>query len=311
MRTSSRSTTGLSRKSLGCSTRDVARRAARGDRDVLEASAIACHPVVREIIAKGARFTAVDGSKRKYAWLGASRRSVTTRGRHGPARRPTAGTIYRVDECSPALRAQREPGLLHEISSIARPRAIAVPGTFAKTSALRHHADRAAFGEAALAHWAHVFTARLATARATSFPLPAARPQTAANESTGGHAGVVGANLSGMPSITSSRFPWRTAARRVLDPRATALCAAGHAAAQTRARARRQRLGRARGSRGVEHSAEEFGSFVAEVPPPLAIGTVSSPTAGRSRASSARVTRSKRARHLRVRGWRRYVMEGR
>ena len=249
-----------------------------GIRPFFDALSDRMNPVVRDIIAQGAHFTAEDAFEAQYRLRRLAQECAAAWKQMDMLVVPTAGTIYRIDEVlAEPLALNTNLGYYTNFVNLLDLAAIAVP------AALREDGlpfgitlIAPAFGEAALAYWgARFHRAAAQSLGATAFPLPDARPQTAANNDGDVTLAVVGAHLSGMP--LNHQLTSRGA--RLLEACSTA--ARYRLFALSGTQPPKPGLARAANGSGVAVDVElwsvpleTFGAFVAGVPPPLAIGTV-------------------------------------
>ena len=284
-------------------------------RPFFEASRDRVHPVVREIIAKGARFTAVDAFEAQYHLRRLARICDDTWKRIDMLLVPTAGTIYRVDEVlAKPFALNANLGYYTNFVNLLDLTAIAVPGAFREDGRpFGITLIAPAFGEAALAQWgARFHRAAAQQLGATPFPLPAARAQAAASAETGVTLAVVGAHLSGMP--LNHQLTSRGA--RLLEACSTAARYRLYALKGTQPP--KPGLARAANGSGISVEVElwsvpfeTFGSFVAEVPAPLAIGTVVLADGREVKGFVCEGYALEGARDISAfGGWRRFVTEG-
>lgn len=102
------------------------------------------HPVVREIIAGGARFSAVDAFEAQYQLQRLAKACVEEWKRMDMLVVPTAGTIYRVDHVLAEPLKLNPPGLLHELrQSAGSRRDCRSRGIPRRRPAVRAHVHRA------------------------------------------------------------------------------------------------------------------------------------------------------------------------
>jgi len=236
------------------------------------------HPVVRDIIGKGARFSALDAFEGQYRLRCLARTCAETWKSVDLLVVPTAGALYRIEEVlAEPYALNTNLGHYTNFVNLLDLAAIAVPGAL-RDDGLPFGITliAPAFDEAVLLQWGARFHRSVAgRLGATSFPLPEARPSLVRSADSGVTLAVVGAHLSGMPlnhelTARGARLLERcsTAARyRLYELRDTRPAKPG--------------LARAADGSGVAVDVElwnvpveGFGSFVAQVPPPLAIGTV-------------------------------------
>ena len=239
----------------------------------------AIDPVVRGVIEGGARFSAVDAFKAQYRLQQLRRACDAQWTRMDMLVVPTAGAIYRIDQiAADPIRLNSHLGYYTNFANLLDLAAIAVPAQF-REDGLPFGVTFVAqsFEDAMLAHWGARFHQAAATQLgATGFALPPPVGQTAgAEDASCVKLAVVGAHLTGMP--LNHQLTSRGA--RLLEATETAPEYRLYALADTVP----PKPGLARAADGGGRSIavevwsmpiEGFGAFVAEVPPPLAIGTV-------------------------------------
>jgi allophanate hydrolase len=238
--------------------------------DFLRRSAAAIHPVVRAIIAAGTGVTGVQAFRGQYELQVLARQAAALWSATDVLVLPTAPTIYRVSELlAEPVALNSNLGLYTNFVNLLDMSAVAVPAG--------HRANHTGFGITFIAP-AFMDRALLALAQryldsGAGFQVP---PLDLTAHATGVQVAVVGAHLSGMP------LHWQ------LSSRAARLIAATHTAPSYRLYAMAGstppkpaliHTGAAGGGSAIavevyELELEAFGSFVAEVPPPLAIGSV-------------------------------------
>ncbi len=113
-------------------------------KEFYERSAREMHPVVRQIISGGARFSAVETFEAQYRLQSLARRAAAEWSNLDMLLLPTAGTIYRIEEVlAESDPAQHEPRLLHQFrepaGSLRARRPGGLPGRWAP---LRPHLHR-------------------------------------------------------------------------------------------------------------------------------------------------------------------------
>jgi allophanate hydrolase len=255
----------------------VAERYAAVGRFVSEHPA-AVNAVVRDIIAGAQRWTAADAFTATYRLREFARRCEGQWSQMDVLAVPTAGTHYTLDQIAAApLERNRHLGHYTNFVNLLDLCAIAVPGPFRSdglpagiTLIAPAHRDGWLAGIGAQFH-----RASRVPLGATAFELPAA--DAAARPGPSGEVvlAVVGAHLSGLPlnrELTARRA-------RLLETTRTAAHYSLYALPGTEPP--RPGLLRVADGRGTEIEVElwavpvdAFGSFVAAVPPPLAIGTL-------------------------------------
>jgi allophanate hydrolase len=233
---------------------------------LLKSNPAAIHPVVRGIVENGAKLTAVDAFEGAYALKTFERAAEAMWARIDVLLLPTTPTIYRTN----AVRA--DPVALNSVLgrytnfvNLLDMSAIALPAGF--------RADNTGFGVTLIAPaWAEPTLLALAASYEESFPMSESPPLDLSPRPHSVQLAVVGAHLHGMPlhhqlETRSARFvrkaktapTYKLYAMQTTPPKPALIHAEGGAAIEVEI---------------YELSVEAFGSFVAEVPAPLAIGTV-------------------------------------
>ena len=243
-----------------------------------DASAAAMHPVTREIIGAGARYSALDAFEAQYRLQALAKASAEAWAHMDVLAVPTTGTIYTLDEvAAEPLKLNSNLGHYTNFVNLFDLVAIAAPGGFREDGLPAGITLIApALEDITLAQLAARFQRAAASKLgATPFALPDYPAESAPLDDRQVLIAVVGAHLSGMPL------------NRELTSRGARLIEACTSAAQYRlyalpeTRPPKPGLERVENSSGVAIDMElwsvptdAFGSFVAAVPPPLAIGTV-------------------------------------
>jgi allophanate hydrolase len=238
--------------------------------DFLRTSAVAVHPVVRAIIAAGAGVTGVQAFRGQYELHALDRQAAALWSAVDVLVLPTTPTIYRVSEllAEPVV-LNSNLGLYTNFVNLLDMSAVAVPAGY--------RANHTGFG---ITFIAPAFMDRRLLALAQryldsgdGFKVP---PLDLTARASGVQVAVVGAHLSGMPlhwqlssraarlvSATHTAPSYRLYAMAGTTPPKPALIHSGAAGS-----------GSAIAVEVYELELAAFGSFVAEVPPPLAIGSV-------------------------------------
>ncbi len=279
-----------------------------------ETCADALHPVTREVIEGGARFSAVEAFEAQYR-LQALKRLCEAQWQHMDMLVvPTAPTVYTVDEiAADPLRLNANLGHYTNFVNLLDLAAIAIPAGFRE--------DRLPTGitliapaldDLTLAHWGSRFH-RAAVTRlgATRFLFPGADDAAVMPDDSGITLAVVGAHLSGMPL----NYQLTSRGARLLEACATAPQYSLYALADTAPR--KPGLARALNGSGTAIEVElwsvpvaSFGSLVADVPPPLAIGTVTLADGRQVKGFVCETYALARARDISsYGGWRRFVAQ--
>ncbi len=265
----------------------------------------AIHPVVRSILQAGAMVSAVDAFAGFHALKGFERAAQTLWGQIDALLLPTAPRTYRIAEVlAEPFGLNANLGLYTNFVNLLDMAAISVPAGFGDHGA--------GFGVSFIGPaWSEArlldLSARFAAAQSYHRPpldrsSPAPRIRLA----------VAGAHLAGMP------LHWQLTSReaRFVGARRTAPCYRLYVAADTNP-PKPALIHSAEGGAAIELEIYEmgpaaFGAFVAEVPPPLAIGTVAleDGTAVMGFVGEARAAvGAEEITHLG--GWRRYIDERR
>ena len=235
---------------------------------LLKANPTAINPVVRAILQSGAGVSGVDTFRGLYALQDFARRAEALWDAAEVLLLPTAPTIYRIDELkAEPVALNSNLGLYTNFVNLLDMSAVAVPAGW--------RANSTGFGVTLVGPaWADRALLTLAGRYEAAGPLPEAPPiDLGAREDTVRMA-VVGAHLHGMP------LHWQLTSRdaRLADSTTTAPAYCLYAMAETvppkPALVHVGAGGAAIAVEVYEVPTAAFGSFVAEVPPPLAIGSV-------------------------------------
>ncbi len=245
----------------------VAERAAVVE-DLLAERASAIHPVVRSIVQAGKGITAVEAFRGFHALKDCARRAELIWESVDVLALPTTPTIYRVaDVLAEPIQLNSHLGRYTNFVNLLDLSAIAIPAGFRRNAT--------GFGVSLIARaWADLELLELARRLELTQPLPAAPPLDTAPRAPAVKLAVVGAHLSDMP------LHWQLAARGARLAQRTRTAAVYRLYAmrgQTPPKPALVHVGAGGGAIEVEVYDLElaaFGSFVAEVPAPLAIGTV-------------------------------------
>ena len=236
---------------------------------LLDSDPDAIHPVVREIVAAGKAATAVDAYNGYYRLKVFQRDAEALWDEVDLLLLPTTATTYRVREVEAAPVALNALlGLYTNFVNLLDMSAVAVPAGFRDNGT--------GFGVTLLGPaWADGSLLDLARTYQEFAPMPATPPLDSGDRAETVKLAVVGAHLEGMPlhwQLTSrdARFVQKTMTAPVYQlyamagstPPKPALIHAGAGS------------GAAIEVEVYELDVAAFGSFVVEVPPPLAIGTV-------------------------------------
>ena len=246
----------------------VAERTAAAE-DLLRAKPAAIHPVVRGILQGGWAISAVEAFKAEYQLRAHQRAAEGLWEAVDVLLLPTAPTTYRVREVmAEPLALNSNLGLYTNFVNLLDMSAIAVPAGF------RDNAT--GFGVTLIGPaWADAALLALARRYEEIAPMPQTPPLDLTGVATRVRLAVVGAHLAAMP------LHWQLTSR---DARLVRRCKTAAAyrlyamAGTTPPKPALVHVGEGGAAIEVEVyelSVEAFGSFVAEVPAPLAIGTVS------------------------------------
>jgi allophanate hydrolase len=243
-----------------------------------ESSAHLMHPVTREIIGGGSQFDAVDVFEAQHRLESLKRACAAEWAHMDMLVVPTAPTIYRVEEIeAEPISLNSNLGVYTNFVNLLDLAALAVPAGFRD--------DRLPFGitliapalqDLTLAHWGSRFHhAAVTKLGATRFLLPGTEDAPGGPDNSGVTLAVVGAHLSGMPL----NYQLTSRGARLIEACATAPKYRLYALPDTAPP--KPGLARAHNGSGASIEVElwsvpvkSFGAFVAEVPSPLAIGTV-------------------------------------
>ncbi len=235
---------------------------------LLERSPGAIHPVVRAIVQAGKGISAVEAFRGLYALQGYARDAEEVWQQVDVLLLPTTPTIYRISEVlAEPVALNARLGLYTNFVNLLDMSAIAVPAGFRTNST---GVGVSLIGPA----WYDTSLLDLAARYEETLTEPSVPGLDLGARSTRVQLGVVGAHLSGMPLHwqLSSR-----AARLVQRTRTAPLYRLYAMTSQTPPKPALVHTGADGASIEVEVyelDVEAFGSFVSEVPPPLAIGTV-------------------------------------
>jgi len=230
----------------------------------------AVHPVVRAIIAAGSGISAVQAFRGQYELQALAREAESLWSTIEVLVLPTAPTIYRVSELlAEPVALNSNLGIYTNFVNLLDMSAVAVPAGF--------RADHTGFGITLIGK-AFMDRALLGLAQryldaGAAFATP---PLDLGARTAGVPVAVVGAHLAGMP------LHWQLSSRnaRLISSTLTAASYRLYAmAGTTPAKPALIHVGTAGGGAAIavevyELELAQFGSFVAEIPPPLAIGSV-------------------------------------
>ena len=246
--------------------------------DFFEASPDAIDPVVRSNIEGASRFSAVDAFEAEYQLRALKRRCDEVWQSVDTLVVPTSGTIYRIDEIArEPVKLNTHLGYYTNFANLLDLAAVAVPAGF-REDALPCGVTfiAPALSDLRLLECAARFQRAIAKhLGATPFPLPPYEELVSALPTDRVTLAVVGAHLSGMPlnAQLTSRGAY------LLETCSTAPSYRLYALPDTKPP--KPGLARVPNGSGAHIEVElwsvpleSFGSFVAEIPPPLGIGTI-------------------------------------
>jgi allophanate hydrolase len=238
--------------------------------DFLRTSPGAIHPIVRAIIAAGAGTSGVQAFRAQYELQGLMRQAELLWSDIDVLVLPTTPTIYRVDELlAEPVTLNSNLGLYTNFVNLLDMCAVAAPAGF--------RANHTGFG---ITFIGKAFMDRplleLAQRYLAEPPAPVRPPLDLTARNPGVQLAVVGAHLAGMP------LHWQLSSRNARLVAATQTAAAYRLYAMANSTPPKPALVHTGSSGGggpiavevYELDVAAFGSFVAEVPPPLAIGSV-------------------------------------
>ncbi|MEI9965178.1 MAG: allophanate hydrolase [Caulobacteraceae bacterium] len=236
--------------------------------DLLKRNPTAIHPVVRAIVQGGTAVSGVDAFKGAYRLQALQRIADAMWERIDALVLPTAPTIYRIAELmAEPVALNSNLGLYTNFVNLLDMSAIAVPAGFRDNGT--------GFGVTLMGPpWADRALLALAGRYEQAGPAFAPPPLDLVGRPRGVTLAVVGAHLHGMP------LHWQLTSRDARLVRRTRTAPAYKLYAMTNTTPLKPALthvgegGAAIELEVYELSVEAFGSFVTEVPPPLAIGTV-------------------------------------
>ena len=228
----------------------------------------AIHPVVRGILEGGASISAVEAFKAQYRLKALEREAEAIWRSIDVLVLPTAATTYRVREVlAEPLALNANLGLHTNFANLMDLAAVAVPAGF------RDNAT--GFGVSLIAPaWADRQLLDLARRYEEAQPMPKAPPIDVDGVASRVKLAVVGAHLAGMPLHWQLSSRDATLVQACRTAPAYKLYAIANASPPKPALVHVGKGGAAIEIEVYELGLEAFGSFVAEVPAPLAIGTV-------------------------------------
>ena len=245
----------------------VAERTAALD-SLLNTNPAAIHPVVRAIAQAGRGISAVDAFRGFYALQELARAAEAIWEQIDVLLMPTTPTIYRQSEVlAEPVTLNTHLGLYTNFVNLLDLSAVSVPAGFRD--------NRTGFGVTLIAPaWCDASLLQLAARYEQAATLPAAPALDRREQPARVQLAVVGAHLSGMP------LNWQLTSRAARLVRSTRTAPVYRLYAMTGQALPKPALVHAGpGNAAIDLEIYEldvsaFGSFVAEVPPPLAIGTV-------------------------------------
>jgi allophanate hydrolase len=270
-------------------------------KDLLARNPGAVHPVVRAIVQAGAGLSAVEAYEGQYALAACARAAEAIWSAADVLVLPTTGTIYRLAEVlAEPFALNANLGLYTNFVNLLDLSAVAVPSGF--------RANGTGFGISLIAPaWTDAALLGLAGDFEAAAPSPERPPLDLAAAKTGVKLCVVGAHLHGMP------LHWQLTSRdaRLVSRTRTAPCYRLYAMAGSTPPKPALVHDEAGGSLEVEVyelGVEAFGSFTVEVPPPLAIGTVTLEDGSQVKGFVAEPRAMTGARDItHLGGWRAYI----
>jgi allophanate hydrolase len=235
---------------------------------LLRAQPRAIEPTVRAILQSGLALSAVDAFRGEYALRGFQRRAEALWGDVDALLLPTTPTTYRIREVmAEPFGLNANLGRYTNFVNLLDMSAIALPAGF------RDNAT--GFGVSLIGPaWADEALLRLAQRYEEIAPMPDAPPLDVAGVTPSVKLAVVGAHLAAMPLHWQLTSREARLVRRCKTAPAYKLYAMAGGAPPKPALVHVGDGGAAIELEVYELGVAEFGSFVAEVPPPLAIGTV-------------------------------------
>ena len=235
---------------------------------LLKTNPAAIHPVVRAIVQGGAAISGIDTFRGLYALQDFARQAEALWDEADILLLPTAPTIYRIDEVlAEPVALNGNLGLYTNFVNLLDMSALALPAGW--------RANQTGFGVTLVGPaWADRALLALAGRYESVAPMPQAPAPDLAARDEMIRLAVVGAHLHGMP------LHWQLTSRDARLAASTATAPAYRLYAMAGSTPPKPALihagpeGAAIAVEVYELSAAAFGSFVAEVPPPLAIGSV-------------------------------------
>ena len=238
----------------------------------------AVHPVVRDVILGGREYSAVDAFEAQYALERFRQETVSVWANSDVLLLPTAPTIFKIDEiqADPIARNSRL-GIFTNFMNLLDLAGVALPAGFSEEGLpFGVTLVGPAFSDVGLLELAEGYLQSLKPSLGgTKVPYPAAEPSTFGRNPKTARIAVVGAHLSGLP--LNHQLTGRGA--KLIETTETAPEYRLYALPDTNPR--KPGLIRTEPGGGAsimveiwELTHDAFGSFVADVPPPLAIGTL-------------------------------------
>jgi len=236
--------------------------------DLLKTNPAAIHPVVRAILQGGVGVSGVDTFRGLYALQDFVRQAEALWDDVDLLLLPTAPTIYRIDEVlAEPVALNSNLGLYTNFVNLLDMSAVALPAGW--------RANQTGFGVTLVAPaWADRALLALAGRYEAAAPAPEAPPLDLGTRRETVRLAVVGAHLHGMPLHWQLTSRDARLAETTTTARAYRLYAMANTAPPKPALVHVGAEGAAIALEVYELSAAAFGSFVAEVPAPLAIGSV-------------------------------------
>jgi allophanate hydrolase len=226
------------------------------------------HPVVRQILEGGLRITAVEAFQAEYRLRGYQRAAEDLWNRADVFLLPTTGTTYRVREVlAEPLALNANLGRYTNFVNLLDMSAIALPAGFRDNGT--------GFGVTLIGPaWADRRLLALGRRYEEIAPMPEAPPLDVSGLRPAVKLAVVGAHLAAMPLHWQLTSRDATLVRRCRTAPVYRLFAMANTAPPKPALVHVGADGAAIEVEVYELATQAFGDFVAEVPPPLAIGTV-------------------------------------
>ena len=270
-------------------------------KDLLARNPTAVHPVVRAIVQAGAGLSAVEAYEGQYALAACARAAEAVWSAADVLVLPTTGTIYRIAEVlAEPFALNANLGLYTNFVNLLDLAAVAVPAGFRSSGP--------GFGVSLIAPaWTDAALLGLARSIEDAAPAAARPPLDLGETGRGVKLCVVGAHLHGMPlhwQLTSRNA--RLVSRTRTAPSYRLYAMAG--STPPKPALVHDETGGSLEVEVYELGVEAFGSFTVEVPPPLAIGTVTLEDGSQVKGFVAEPRAMAGARDItHMGGWRAYI----